>query len=54
MPQGHAFPVAGFDLCISRFGVMFFVDPGGGICESRPGGATGWAPGMDGLAEPET
>lgn len=25
--QVHAFPVAHFDLCISRFGVMFFADP---------------------------
>lgn len=25
--QVHAFPAAGFDLCISRFGVMFFADP---------------------------
>ncbi len=25
--QVHAFPVAYFDLCISRFGVMFFADP---------------------------
>jgi SAM-dependent methyltransferase len=25
--QAHAFPPAGFDLCISRFGVMFFADP---------------------------
>ncbi|MBY3599426.1 class I SAM-dependent methyltransferase, partial [Rhizobium bangladeshense] len=23
----HAFPAASFDLCISRFGVMFFADP---------------------------
>ena len=25
--QHHAFPATGFDLCISRFGVMFFADP---------------------------
>jgi ubiquinone/menaquinone biosynthesis C-methylase UbiE len=25
--QDHAFPAAHFDLCISRFGVMFFTDP---------------------------
>lgn len=25
--QVHAFPLAHFDLCISRFGVMFFADP---------------------------
>src|SRR5436309_3200526 len=25
--QVHAFPAAYFDLCISRFGVMFFADP---------------------------
>ncbi len=25
--QHHAFPAAHFDLCISRFGVMFFADP---------------------------
>ncbi|CAN7535422.1 class I SAM-dependent methyltransferase [Rhizobium rhizogenes] len=25
--QHHAFPTAHFDLCISRFGVMFFADP---------------------------
>ncbi|MEX2743752.1 class I SAM-dependent methyltransferase [Rhizobium mongolense] len=25
--QHHAFPAARFDLCISRFGVMFFADP---------------------------
>jgi SAM-dependent methyltransferase len=25
--QVHAFPAAHFDLCISRFGVMFFADP---------------------------
>ncbi|KAF1716859.1 methyltransferase [Pseudoxanthomonas yeongjuensis] len=25
--QDHAFPAAYFDLCISRFGVMFFADP---------------------------
>jgi SAM-dependent methyltransferase len=25
--QDHAFPPAHFDLCISRFGVMFFADP---------------------------
>src|SRR5262249_47790555 len=26
-PQVHPFPPAHFDLCISRFGVMFFTDP---------------------------
>lgn len=25
--QTHAFPIAHFDLCISRFGAMFFADP---------------------------
>jgi SAM-dependent methyltransferase len=25
--QTHAFPAAHFDLCVSRFGVMFFADP---------------------------
>ncbi|GAA2778518.1 class I SAM-dependent methyltransferase [Crossiella cryophila] len=25
--QVHAFPPAGFDLCLSRFGTMFFADP---------------------------
>lgn len=40
--QGHAFPASYFDLCISRFGMMFFVDPVAGFANigraMRPGG----------------
>lgn len=44
--QVHAFPAAGFDLCISRFGVMFFADPAAGFANlgraMRPGGRLAW------------
>ncbi|WP_159593604.1 class I SAM-dependent methyltransferase [Chelativorans xinjiangense] len=43
--QFHAFSAAGFDLCISRFGVMFFPDPAAfaNIGRAmRPGGRLVW------------
>ncbi|PCK80192.1 class I SAM-dependent methyltransferase [Rhizobium sophoriradicis] len=44
--QSHAFPRAGFDLCISRFGVMFFADPAAAFANigraMRPGGRIVW------------
>lgn len=44
--QRHAFPVAGFDLCISRFGVMFFADLAAAFANiaraMRPGARLVW------------
>jgi len=44
--QSHSFPAAGFDLCISRFGVMFFSDPPVAFANIaraiRPGGRIAW------------
>ncbi|KAA1176508.1 methyltransferase domain-containing protein [Rhizobium tropici] len=44
--QSHNFPAAGFDLCISRFGVMFFADPSAAFANIahaiRPGGRLAW------------
>ncbi|MBX4957508.1 class I SAM-dependent methyltransferase [Rhizobium lentis] len=44
--QVHAFPAAGFDLCISRFGVMFFADPAAAFANvaraMRPGARLVW------------
>ncbi|OCC00891.1 methyltransferase [Labrys sp. WJW] len=44
--QHHAFPAAGFDLCISRFGVMFFADPAAAFANIaralRPGARLAW------------
>lgn len=44
--QFHAFPAARFDLCISRFGVMFFADPAAAFANIgralRPGGRLAW------------
>jgi SAM-dependent methyltransferase len=44
--QHHAFPAAGFDLCISRFGVMFFADPAVAFANvaraMRPGARLVW------------
>lgn len=44
--QSHAFPAAAFDLCISRFGVMFFADPAAAFANigraMRPGGRLVW------------
>ncbi|MFS2179228.1 SAM-dependent methyltransferase [Rhizobium pisi] len=44
--QFHAFPTAGFDLCISRFGVMFFADPAAAFANigraMRPGARLAW------------
>jgi SAM-dependent methyltransferase len=44
--QHHAFPAAGFDLCISRFGVMFFADPAAAFDNvaraMRPGARLAW------------
>lgn len=44
--QSHAFPAAGFDLCISRFGTMFFADPAAAFANIgravRPGGRLVW------------
>lgn len=44
--QSHAFPAAGFDLCISRFGTMFFADPAAAFANIaravRPGGRLMW------------
>ncbi|QSY98358.1 methyltransferase domain-containing protein (plasmid) [Rhizobium bangladeshense] len=42
----HAFPAASFDLCISRFGVMFFADPAAAFANigraMRPGARLAW------------
>lgn len=44
--QHHDFPAAGFDLCISRFGVMFFADPAAAFANIaralRPGARLAW------------
>ncbi|EGE55365.1 methyltransferase domain-containing protein [Rhizobium phaseoli] len=44
--QFHAFLPASFDLCISRFGVMFFADPAAAFANigraMRPGGRLVW------------
>lgn len=41
--QDQAFPAAGFDLCISRFGVMFFADPEAAFANlGRVGAWHGW------------
>lgn len=44
--QAHDFPAADFDLCISRFGVMFFADPPVAFANIahaiRPGGRIAW------------
>jgi SAM-dependent methyltransferase len=44
--QFHPFPAAGFDVCISRFGVMFFADPVAAFAHIgralRPGGRLAW------------
>ena len=44
--QHHNFPAAGFDLCISRFGVMFFADPAAAFANIaralRPGARLAW------------
>lgn len=44
--QHHHFPAAGFDLCISRFGVMFFADPVAAFANiaraMRPGARLAW------------
>jgi SAM-dependent methyltransferase len=44
--QRHAFPAASFDLCISRFGVMFFADPAAAFANiaraMRPGARLVW------------
>lgn len=44
--QSHDLPSAGFDLCISRFGVMFFADPSAAFANiaraMRPGGRLAW------------
>ncbi|MBX5176073.1 methyltransferase domain-containing protein [Rhizobium lentis] len=44
--QFHAFPAASFDLCISRFGVMFFADPAAAFANigraMRPGARLVW------------
>ncbi len=44
--QSHNFPAAGFDLCISRFGTMFFADPPAAFANIahaiRPGGHIAW------------
>lgn len=44
--QVHTLPAAGFDLCISRFGVMFFADPAAAFANLgraiRPGGRLAW------------
>jgi SAM-dependent methyltransferase len=44
--QHHAFPAAGFDLCISRFGVMFFANPAAAVANvaraMRPGARLAW------------
>lgn len=44
--QAHVLPAAGFDLCISRFGVMFFANPAAAFANLgraiRPGGRLAW------------
>lgn len=44
--QSHAFPAPRFDVCISRFGVMFFADPAAAFAHIgralRPGGRLAW------------
>ena len=44
--QHHAFPADSFDLCISRFGVMFFTDPAAAFANiaraMRPGARLAW------------
>lgn len=44
--QVHGFPAASFDLCISRFGVMFFANPAAAFANigraMRPGGRLVW------------
>ncbi|RRH95153.1 class I SAM-dependent methyltransferase [Mesorhizobium tamadayense] len=44
--QSHPFPAASFDLCISRFGVMFFADPAAAFANigraMRPGARLAW------------
>lgn len=44
--QSHIFPPASFDLCISRFGVMFFADPAAAFANIgralRPGARLVW------------
>ena len=44
--QHHAFPADSFDLCISRFGVMFFADPAAAFANiaraMRPGARLAW------------
>lgn len=44
--QFHGFPTGGFDLCISRFGVMFFADPAAPFANisraMRPGARLVW------------
>ncbi|CVI62649.1 methyltransferase domain-containing protein (plasmid) [Agrobacterium leguminum] len=44
--QHHAFPIESFDLCLSRFGVMFFADPAAAFANiaraMRPGGRLAW------------
>ncbi|MCZ0735659.1 class I SAM-dependent methyltransferase [Phreatobacter sp. AB_2022a] len=44
--QSHAFPASGFDLCISRFGTMFFADPAAAFANigraMRPGARLAW------------
>lgn len=44
--QHHAFAAASFDLCISRFGVMFFTDPAAALANIaralRPGARLVW------------
>ncbi|SCB58415.1 Ubiquinone/menaquinone biosynthesis C-methylase UbiE [Rhizobium aethiopicum] len=44
--QFHPFPAASFDLCISRFGVMFFADPAAAFANiglaMRPGARLVW------------
>ncbi len=37
--QIYPFEPGGFDVVISRFGVMFFADPAGGLRQHRPRGA---------------
>lgn len=44
--QYHAFPTASFDLCVSRFGTMFFADPAAAFANiaraMRPGARLVW------------
>ena len=50
--QVHRFPQERFDLAISRFGTMFFDDPGRRVRQHQAGAAPGRAAGNDGLAGP--